>query len=113
MQSFPICTRSVRLTGAVIAERFVTAAGAQTAADGNALGVTRSTGAVGELVPVDCLGTAIVETGGAFLRNATIKADASGRAIAWADAGARLAVALQDSSGAGRRIEVFLIPNAA
>lgn len=109
----PTLTLSIVAAAALLAERFVTAAGAQTGADGNALGVALASGATGEQVPVVALGTAVVEAGAAITAGATVKADAQGRAIAWATSGARLGVALQAASGAGARIEVFLIPNAA
>lgn len=113
MQGLSLLTLTQRLASAVDSERFITHLGAQTGADGNAMGVTRSAGVAGELVPVDCLGTAVVESGGAFLAGATLKSDALGRAIGWETSGAKLAVARQDATDAGRRVEVFLIPNAA
>lgn len=112
-QSTPLLALTVTLSGTVAANRFVTPAGAQTGADGNALGVTRFGGGTGDKVTTDVMGTTIVEAGAAITAGATVKADASGRAIAWATSGARLAVALQAASAAGQMIEVLLIPNAA
>ncbi len=112
-QSTPILTLTHRLTGAVAQYRFVSPAGAQVVADANALGVARLAGVSGDDVPLDVLGTTIVEAGAAVAAGATLKSDATGRAITWVTAGARLAVALQAASAAGEFIEVMLIPNAA
>lgn len=112
-QFVPKLPLSLFLSGAVVAGRFVTPLGAQTGADGNALGVARTSGDAGECITVDCLGTALVEAGAAVAAGATIKADAAGRAIEWDTSGARLGIARQAASAAGELIEVFLIPNAA
>lgn len=111
-QSTPVLTLTMTLTGTVSAHRFVTPAGAQAGADANTLGVARSAGVSGEKVPVDVLGTAVVEAGAAIAAGTTLKADASGRAITWATSGAKIAIALQAASGAGVMIEVLLLPNA-
>ncbi len=112
-QNTPILTLTHRLTGTVAQHRFVSAAGAQVVADANAIGVTRVAGVSGEDVPVDVLGTAIVEAGAAIAAGASLKSDASGRAITWVTAGAKVAIALQAASAAGEFIEVLLIPNVA
>lgn len=103
----------VRLTGAVGANRFITSVGAQAVADGNTLGIARSAGAVGELVPVDVAGTAVAETGAAIALGATVKVDTSGRAIPWVTSGARVGIALEAATAAGQFIELRLIDNAA
>jgi Uncharacterized conserved protein (DUF2190) len=112
-QAIPILTLPLTLTGAVTASRFVTAAGAQAGADANTLGVSRSTGAIAEKVPVDVLGSAVVEAGAAVAAGATIKSDASGRAITWVTSGAKVGLALEAAGAAGQFIEVLLIPNVA
>lgn len=113
-QSRPVLTLTVTAAGAIGANRFVTAAGAQAGADANAIGVARTAAAVaGDRIPVDVLGTASVEAGAAITAGATVKADAQGRAIPWATAGARLGVALEAATAAGQLIEVLLVPNAA
>jgi hypothetical protein len=109
-----LLTLTVAAAAAILANRFVTAASAQAEADENAIGVARSAAsAAGVLVPVDVLGTTIVEAGAAVSAGASLKADADGRAITWATAGARVAIALQAATAAGQFIEVLLIPNAA
>lgn len=112
-QNIALLALTVMATTAIAAERFVTPAGAQAGADANTLGVARSAAASGERVPVDVIGTAVVESGAAVAEGATLKSDASGRAITWATSGAKVAVALQAATAAGQFIEVLLIPNAA
>lgn len=106
-QSIPLLTLTLAATGTLVAARFVTPAGAQAGADANAIGVSRVAAVSGDKVPVDALGTAVVEAG------ATLKSDASGRGITWVTSGARLGIALEAASGAGSLIEVLLISNAA
>lgn len=113
MQAIALLTLTAALTGTVAAARFVTPAGAQAGADANTLGVTRTAGVSGAKVPVDVIGTAIVEAGAAIAAGATLKADADGKAITWAASGAKVAIALQAAGAAGDLIEVLLIPNAA
>lgn len=101
----------VRLTGTVAAHRFVTPGGAQAGADAVTLGVARHAGVSGDPIPVDSQGTVKVEAGAAIAVGATLKADASGRAITWATSGAKIATALTAASAAGDFIEAQLIPN--
>ncbi len=113
-QSIPILTIDRVSAGAIAAHRFVTAAGAQAGADANAIGVARNAAAAAAVrIPVDVLGTAIVEAGAAVAAGATLKSDANGKAITWAAAGAKLAIALDAAGGDGELIEVLLIPNVA
>ncbi|MBK8638036.1 MAG: DUF2190 family protein [Chromatiaceae bacterium] len=112
-QSLSLLTLTLTLSGTVTPRRFVTSTGAQTGADGNAIGVARLGGVSGDKVPVDVLGTAVVEAGAAIAVGATLKADASGRAITWVTAGGRLGVALEAAAAAGDLIECLLLDNAA
>ncbi len=98
-------------TGTITANRFITPAGAMAGADANALGVARSAGVSGDKIPVDVLGTAVVESGAAVTVNSAVKSDASGRAINWATSGQRLGVALEAATAAGQFIEVLLFNN--
>lgn len=109
-QNIPLLSLTVAATGAITADRFITGAGAQTGAAGNALGVARYGGAIGEKITVDVIGTAIVEAGAVVAANALVESDASGRAITKA-AGVTLARALQAAGAAGQKIEVLLIQN--
>ncbi len=112
-QATAILTHSVTAAGTVSASRFVTPAGAQAGADANTLGVSRFAGVVGEKLAVDVLGTAVVEAGAAVSAGATVKSDASGRAITWVTSGAKVGLALDAAGAAGAFIEVLLIPNVA
>lgn len=112
-QSISLLALTVALSGTIAANRFVTPAGAQAGADANTLGVVRTAGVSGDKVTADVMGTAIVEAGASVAANATVKSDASGRAITWVTSGARVGIALQAASAAGDLIEVLLIPNAA
>lgn len=111
-QAISLLNISLTLTGTVIADRFVTGAGAQTGAAGNALGVTRSAGVSGEIVPVDVIGTAIVEAGAAIAANALVEADSVGRAVT-KSAGVTLGrlAPTQSASAAGQFVEIILIQN--
>jgi hypothetical protein len=54
----------------------------------------------------------VVEAGAAIAAGATVKSDATGRAITWAVSGAKVAVAMEAATAAGQFIEVRLIDNA-
>jgi hypothetical protein len=112
-QSTPLLAVAVIATGAIAASRFVTPAAAQAAADANTLGVARFPVALGERLSVDVIGTTVVESGGAVSFGATLKSDASGRAVPWASSGAKVALSLDTATAAGQLIEVLLIPNVA
>lgn len=113
-QNISLLALTVTAGGAIAASRFVTPAGAQAGADANTLGVARfAAAASGDKIPVDVLGTAVVEAGAAVSAGDTVKSDANGKAITWATAGAKVGIALQAAAGAGSLIEVLLIPNAA
>jgi hypothetical protein len=112
-QSFPILTLTMLATAVVPANRFVTFGGTVTVADANSAGVARTAAAVGDAMPVDALGTAVVESGAAITAGDTVKSDGTGRAITWVTSGVRLGRAQQAATAAGQFIEVFLMPNVA
>jgi hypothetical protein len=110
-QKIPILTLSVIATAVLLAEQFVTAGGAVATAAGVALGVSRTSAAIGAQVPVDVLGTAIVTAGAAITVNAYVEVDASGYAVTHS-AGKIVGQALQASAASGDRIEVYLIQSS-
>jgi len=111
MQSIPVLTLTRKATAAITAERFVSPTGGATAtAAANSAGVARSNAAVGDVYPVDVLGTAIVVAGAAIADGAEIEVGAGGKA-ATKSAGKTVARAQQAAAGDGSRIEVLLIPN--
>lgn len=104
-------TLTVTAAAALAAARFVKQDGNYPAAGGLAFGVTRTGGAVGDLVPVDVHGTAIVECGGTITKDAAVMADASGKAVAATGAGKLpLGRAMEDGASGGS-IEILLIPS--
>lgn len=105
-----ILTLTVVAAGALSACRFVTHGGAYPSANDLAIGVTRTgVGGAGDLVPVDALGTSMVEAAGAIDAGALVTVDAQGRVE---EAGAGDLVygrALQAATAEGEVIEVLLI----
>lgn len=112
MQFKPLLPLTMNASGAVTAERFVTAAGAQVSSAGAAaIGVSRMTAADTALMTVDTVGTAIIEAGGNISKGAKVKSGADGRALTY-DTGTATGIALQASTGAGQRIEIFVLSAA-
>lgn len=111
-QNIALLSLPVVLSSTCAAQRFVTSTGTQAVLGSNTLGIARCGADANTLVPVDVLGTAVVEAGAAITQGDTLKADADGRAITWATSGAKVAIALQAASVAGQPIEVLLLPNA-
>lgn len=113
-QFTPIFPLTIKAAAAgLVAETFVTHLGALPAAAANAAGVTRSASvAVGEVLVVDTMGTAIALSGAAFAAGAALELDAAGKLITKA-AGVTVARAMQGkpATAANQRVEVFLIPN--
>lgn len=110
-----LLTLTVIASATVAANRFVTTAGAHTGAAGALpLGVTRSDGVSGDPIPVDVLGTALVEAGAAIAAGATIMVTTDGKALTHDGAGAKHAVgrALEAAGAAGDLVEVLLVPSA-
>jgi hypothetical protein len=107
-------TLTIAAAGVLAACRFVTQAGAYPAAGAAAFGVTRSSAeAAGDLVPVDVQGTAIVEAGAAFAKDAALMVDASGRVVLLT-VGAKSPVArsMEAATALGDFVEVLLVPSA-
>lgn len=113
MRRIPILTLSIVAAGAIAARRFVGFDKTQIAVAGRAaMGVADFAATVaGKQVAVDVLGTSTVETGGVYADGALIKADAQGRAVDQAGAGAVLGRALEASTAAGQFREVLLLPS--
>lgn len=111
-QSTPILTLTVAATATLSANRFVSSVGAVPSADAAVLGVTRVAAASGDNIPVDVLGTTVIEAGGTFAAGDTLKTDNAGKAIKWATSGSKVAVALQAATS-GQMVEILLTPVAA
>ncbi|WP_282265941.1 capsid cement protein [Stenotrophomonas sp. PS02298] len=109
-QNVSLLTLSLVATAAIVAERFTAVAGVPATAAGNTLGVAKSSAAIGEVYPVEVVGTAIVTAGAAIAKGAAIEVGTAGKAITKAS-GVTVARALQAATADGDRIEVLLIPN--
>ena len=108
-QNITLLSLSVLATTTVATCRFVTYAGAQAGAAAAAMGVASFDAASGDTLTVDCLGTAVVEVGGAIAVGGAVESDSSGRAVAQ-NTGPALGRALQASTAAGQLIEILLTP---
>lgn len=98
-QSHSLLTLSVLAAGIIAANRFATLAGEQAGAAGDAFGVALSDAASGEMFPLECIGTAVVETGGAFNLGELLQSDASGRAVRAQGTGLRTATIAGGAAG--------------
>ena len=109
-QSLPVLTLTKLASGAVAARRFVGFDGAQLGADVRALGVSRYAAEDGQAMPVDVLGTTVVETGGEFAIGDELTSDADGRAVVNPGVGGEIIVAdpMEASTGACQFVEVLL-----
>jgi len=110
MQSTPIFSPTVIAAAALLANRFVTFAGAVCGAGAKAFGVAQYPAVAGDAVALNALGTTKVEAGGAIAVGGPIKSDANGKAIAQGGSGEILGYALEAASGDGKIIEMFLTP---
>lgn len=109
-----LLTLTVIASATILANRFVTLAGAPCAAAALPLGVARSDGATGDPIPVDVMGTAIVEAGAAVTAGAAIMVTTDGKALTHDNDGDKYAVgrALSAAGAAGDLIEVLLTPGS-
>lgn len=113
MRNFiPILSLTGIAGGTVSACRFVSPTMTQAGAGGNAIGVARTEGEAGDAVPIDVLGTAIVESGAAIAAGSAIEVDATGRAVTHTSGVIVARMAPGESAAAsGLLVEVILIPN--
>ena len=109
-QKISILALPVIATAALTAERFATGLGATATAAGRALGVTQTSAAIGQIVAVDVVGTAVVTAGAAIAKDAAIEVGTAGKAVT-KSAGVTVGRALQAAAADGDRIEVLLIQN--
>lgn len=109
-----LMTLTVIASAAVVANRFVTTAGAYPGAGALALGVTRSDGAVSDPIPVDVLGTAVVEAGAAITADVPVMVTATGKVIPHDGDGDKHAVgrALEAAAAEGSLVEILLVPSS-
>lgn len=110
-QKISILTISVQASASITAERFVTASGDVAAAGSNAIGVSCTRAASGEIFPVDVIGTSVVTAGGAFDKGAWLEVGADGKAVVQTT-GVAVAWAQQAATADGDRVSAVLISNA-
>lgn len=110
-QKTSILTLAVIAAVALAAERVVGRDGNYATAGEAAFGVTNTSGAAGDRVPVDVQGTTIATAGEAFDDGDYLEVGANGKLVLH-DAGICVAQALQDAGADGDRVEVLWIPNA-
>lgn len=106
-----ILTLSMLAAVALSKERVVTLDGNYATAGGNADGVTATDADVGDLVPVDVLGTQIVTAGGAIDEHDYVEVGADGKVVT-ISTGIPIGKARSAATADGDRIEIFFIPNA-
>lgn len=109
-----LLTLTVIASATVAANRFVTTAGAHGGPGALPLGVTRSEGVSGDPIPVDVLGTAVVEAGDAIAADATIMVTTDGKALTHDGDGDKHAAgrALEAAGAAGALVEILLVPSS-
>lgn len=108
-----LLTLTVTAAATLSANRGVTTAGAVPAAAARIAGVTRTSGSSGDLVPIDVLGTTVMESGAAIAVGARVEVDNQGRAITLAAGVCVGAMAPGQAAvgAAGALVEIVLIPN--
>lgn len=99
-QNISLLALSIAATAAVSACRFISKAGAHAGAGVGAIGVSQSSAAIGELVPYDVIGTAVVESGAAVAFGDLVQSDSVGRAIKATASAIKTAVIAGGSAGA-------------
>lgn len=93
---------NVTAGGALATARGVTAAGAYPAANAGIRGVSRTSAlASGDLVPIDVIGTTLVESGGAVTAGAAQMVDATGRILDRTSTNVIVGYAVTGAAGAG------------
>ena len=101
-----VLTTTIKATGAVVANRFVTYAGVQAKADEKIYGVSPVDAEAGNFMPVEIIGIALVEAGGALAAGDEVSADAQGCAVK-AGSG-KVAGTVCSAAAAGELVRVFL-----
>lgn len=108
--SISLLVLNVVAGGALATARGVTAAGAYPASGAGIRGVTRtSAGASGDLVPLDVVGTALMESGAAVTKDGPVMCDSTGRAIDKTSTNVIVGYALNAATAAGQMVEVLLV----
>lgn len=108
--SISLLVLNVVAGGALAVARGVTAAGAYPAAGAGIRGVTRTlANASGDLVPMDVIGTSIIEAGGVVTKDAAQMVDNTGRVLDKTSTNVVVGYALNGATAAGQLVEVLLV----
>ena len=108
-----LMTLTVIAADLLSANRFVKTAGTYPTAGGLALGVTRCDGVVGDPVPVDVMGTAVVQAGGIIGLDVPVMVTADGKVVAHDGDGDKHAVGRSlEAAVADGLVEILLVPTA-
>lgn len=110
-QKISLLTLHVIAAAVLLAERVVGRDGNYATAAGTAFGVTNTSGAIGDRVPTDVLGTTIATGGGIFANGDYLQVGTSGKLVKQTT-GIAVAQALQASTADGDRVEILWIPAA-
>lgn len=108
-----ILTLTVTAAEALSANRGVTVGGAVPAAGAPIAGFTRTSGDIGDLVPVDAGGTVQAEAGAAIAAGAAVEVDALGRVVTNTTGTkvGRMAPGQPAATASGQLVELIYIPN--
>jgi hypothetical protein len=107
--SFALLVLNVAAGGALATARGVTAAGAYPSAGAGIRGVTRTLAVnSGDLVPIDVMGTTLVESGGAVTKDAAQMIDSTGRIVDKTSTNVVVGYALGSAAGAGTLVEMII-----
>lgn len=106
-----VLTISIEASAAITKNRFITVAGGVPAAGANVLGVACADAADDEQVPVQVLGVAVVEAGGAIAKGVAVSTAATGKADTQGGAEKTVGRSLDAAAADGDLIRVFLIAN--
>ena len=107
--SVSLLVMNVLAAGALATARGVTAAGAYPAANAGIRGVTRTPAAAsGDLVPIDVIGTTLIESGGVVTAGAAQMVDATGRILDRTSTNVIVGYANTGAAAAGTLVEMII-----
>lgn len=108
--SISLLVLNVAAGGARAVARGLTGAGAYPSAGAGIRGVSRTSAAAsGDLVPIDVIGTTIMEAGGTVTLNGPVQCDSTGRAVDKTSTNVIVGYALSAAAAAGEMVEVALV----
>lgn len=103
-----VLVTTLKTTGKIVANRFVSHAGKQAVAGEKVLGVSPYDADVNETLAVDIIGITIVETGGALVIGDDVAADAQGCAVKATGSAKIIGTARSTAETAGEQVAILL-----